>query len=294
MNKNKPRQRNREEWTERGIDLYEQVKDEQLHWDEWAQKEAVEIPRFPVSIKIDNNARLNFPYPTERWGFLSHVGRILGGLNWREKRVLQVGGSGAQAVKFALAGSYPVWLIDPSRETLRLAVKRARVYGVGNSICAIQAIAEEMPFPDNFFDIIFSAYVLHHTILEKSAPEIYRVLKPGGTLCFIEPFEGNSLFKLFRMILPYHGKEKRTSTYEYPFRWKDLRLLSNVFDRNDYLYFGVFMALTEYLVRLAGKPKGGYTLTKILQSVDYSITKRLKFSRRFCLRVGGKLSKKLG
>ena len=294
MEKDRCRQRDREEWARRGIDLHERVKDEQLHWDEWAQKELVEIPRFPIPVEIDEVAKLNFPYPTEKWGFLSHVGRILGGLNWREKRVLQLGGSGAQAVKFAIAGSYPVLLIDPSWETLKLADRRIRAYGVESSVFAIQAIAEEMPFPDNYFDIIFAAYVLHHTILEKSAPEIYRVLKPGGKLCFIEPFEGNNLFKLFRMILPYPGKEKRTSTYEYPFRDKDLRLLAKVFDGNDYLFFGVFMALTEYLVRLAGKPKFGYTLSKILQSIDYSITKRLPVFRRLCLRVGGKLSKKLG
>jgi len=293
VKKDRNRQRNREEWAQRGIASHERIKDEQRHWDEWARREAVKIPHFPIPLKIDEDAKRNFPYPTEKWGFLSYMGRILGGLNWHKKRVLQLGGSGAQAVKFAIAGSHPVLLIDPSLEMLKLAVKRAREYGVESSIFAIQAVAEELPFRDNFFDIIHAAYVLHHTILEKSAPEIYRVLKPGGTLCFLEPFEDNSFYKFFRMILPYSGKERRTSKYEYPLASKDLRLLANAFDEDDYLYFGVFMALTEYLARFVGKPKFGRTLTKMLQTIDYTITKRFKVSRRFCLRVGGKLSKKL-
>jgi SAM-dependent methyltransferase len=286
------RQRNRQEWDRRGVDLHERIEHEQLHYDEWAQRQAIEIPRFPLTVKIHENAKRTFPYPTEKWGFLPQVGRILEGLDWHEKRVLQLGGSGMNAVKFAIAGSFPVLLIDPSLETLKLALNRVEAYEVESSVCVIQAIAEEMPFPDNFFDIVFAGNVLHHTLLEKSAREIYRVLKPGGTLCFIEPFEGSSLFKFFRIILPYPGKEKRTSRYEYPLTWKDLRLLTNTFDGNDYLYFGVFMAITEYLVRLVGKPRSGYILIKMLQGIDYAIIKRFRFLRRFCLRVGGKLSKK--
>lgn len=292
MREDRCRQRNWEEWAQRGIDLNERVKHEQLHWDEWALRENVGIPRFPLPVKLDEDAKHNFPYPTEKWGYLSHVGRILGGLDWCEKRVLQLGGSGAHAVKFAIAGSYPVFLIDPSSEMLKLAEKRARAYGVENSIFAIQSIAEELPFPDNTFDIVFSAYVLHHTVLEKSAPEIYRVLKPSGKLCFIEPFEGNSLFKLLRIILPYPGKDKRTSKYEYPLTYKDLSRLANAFDGNDYLYFGVFWALIEYLARLVGKPTLGNILKGMLQSTDYLIMNRVRVLRRLCLRVGGKLSKK--
>ena len=43
------------------------------------------------------------------------------------------------------------------------------------------ANAEELPFPDNTFDIVSSMGVLHQTTsTQKAISEVYRVLKPGG------------------------------------------------------------------------------------------------------------------
>jgi len=47
---------------------------------------------------------------------------------------------------------------------------------------------ETLPYEDNTFDCVFSAHVMEHTYdLEKSLSEIYRVLKPGGTVLAITP-----------------------------------------------------------------------------------------------------------
>jgi ubiquinone/menaquinone biosynthesis C-methylase UbiE/uncharacterized protein YbaR (Trm112 family) len=40
---------------------------------------------------------------------------------------------------------------------------------------------EKLPFEDDFFDYVVGSAVLHHTIPEKALPEIYRVLKNGGS-----------------------------------------------------------------------------------------------------------------
>lgn len=46
---------------------------------------------------------------------------------------------------------------------------------------AMQADAENLPFPDDHFDIVYSNGVLHHTNdTERAIAEVYRVLKPGG------------------------------------------------------------------------------------------------------------------
>ncbi len=46
-----------------------------------------------------------------------------------------------------------------------------------------------MPFPDNSFDLVFLIEVLEHVHNPpKALSEIYRVLKPGGTLIFSVPF----------------------------------------------------------------------------------------------------------
>ena len=42
--------------------------------------------------------------------------------------------------------------------------------------------AHAIPFEDNFFDIIYSSYVLHFDDTELALKEMYRVLKPGGVV----------------------------------------------------------------------------------------------------------------
>lgn len=48
----------------------------------------------------------------------------------------------------------------------------------------VQGSVEELPFPDNSFDAIFSYSVVLCTDYRKSLKEFYRVLKPGGKLYF--------------------------------------------------------------------------------------------------------------
>lgn len=45
----------------------------------------------------------------------------------------------------------------------------------------IAADIESAPFPDNYFDTVFSCSVLHHiSSPSRALAEIYRILKPGG------------------------------------------------------------------------------------------------------------------
>jgi len=49
----------------------------------------------------------------------------------------------------------------------------------------INSHAEEMPFPDNYFDAVISVNALDHVDdFGQTAKEIYRVLRPGGTVHF--------------------------------------------------------------------------------------------------------------
>ncbi len=82
--------------------------------------------------------------------------------------------------------------IDPDAEALaRNEVIRHLV--VGN--------AEQMPFPDTFFDLVVSAWVLEH--LGRPAAvfrEIHRVLKPGGRFIFLTPNAWNYNVWLIRLV----------------------------------------------------------------------------------------------
>jgi SAM-dependent methyltransferase len=42
--------------------------------------------------------------------------------------------------------------------------------------------AENLPYPADYFDLVFMNWAFHHTDMDRSWPEIKRVLKPGGAL----------------------------------------------------------------------------------------------------------------
>lgn len=70
--------------------------------------------------------------------------------------------------------------IDPSPEVIAYANRRAPA----NTTFTVAA-AEQLPHPDNAFDIVLSSLAIHHIDADKRADalrEMYRVLRPGGWL----------------------------------------------------------------------------------------------------------------
>lgn len=98
---------------------------------------------------------------------------------WKGKRVLDVGcGPGWVSVQYALGGAN-VSAIDLTVAAVDIAKKHFAYRNLHADIR--QGNAEELPFADNTFDMVFSSGVLHHTPdTQKAFRETFRVLKPGG------------------------------------------------------------------------------------------------------------------
>jgi ubiquinone/menaquinone biosynthesis C-methylase UbiE len=57
--------------------------------------------------------------------------------------------------------------------------------GLGLAVDTVQTEAEELPFEDESFDLVFGHAVLHHIPdLDKAFAEFHRVLRPGGAIAF--------------------------------------------------------------------------------------------------------------
>lgn len=97
----------------------------------------------------------------------------------RGVRVLEVGcGVGTDLLQFARAGA-EVYAVDYSPRSVDLARRQLALYGLEGDIQA--GDAEELPFEDNSFDLVYSWGVIHHTPdTARAAREIVRVLRPGG------------------------------------------------------------------------------------------------------------------
>ncbi len=105
-------------------------------------------------------------------------------------KVLDIaGGTGDLSRKFSsLVGpSGEVVLADINASMLKVGRDRLLDKGVASNIRFVQADAEKLPFPDNYFDVVTIAFGLRNvTHKEDALRSMLRVLKPGGRLLVLE------------------------------------------------------------------------------------------------------------
>ncbi|WP_455199623.1 class I SAM-dependent methyltransferase, partial [Kaarinaea lacus] len=80
-----------------------------------------------------------------------------------------------------------VVLADINDSMLEVGRERLVDRGIVNNVRYVQANAEVLPFPDNYFDCITIAFGLRN-VTDKDAAlrSMHRVLKPGGRLLILE------------------------------------------------------------------------------------------------------------
>jgi ubiquinone/menaquinone biosynthesis C-methylase UbiE len=99
------------------------------------------------------------------------------------KKCLDVGcGGGRYCIAMSAMGAASVTGVDVGQDGIRDATRRAEQMGVTN-VHFRHASALELPFGNEEFDFVCCSGVLHHTrSISRGFQEIYRVLKPGGSL----------------------------------------------------------------------------------------------------------------
>ncbi|MGH2805795.1 MAG: class I SAM-dependent methyltransferase [Actinomycetota bacterium] len=99
------------------------------------------------------------------------------------KDVLELGCGAAQwSIALAGVGARPVGLDNSSGQ---LAHARRDVGAAGVSVPLVQSAAEQTPFSDASFDIVFCDYgAMHFADPYLTVPEAARLLRPGGLLAF--------------------------------------------------------------------------------------------------------------
>jgi demethylmenaquinone methyltransferase/2-methoxy-6-polyprenyl-1,4-benzoquinol methylase len=105
-------------------------------------------------------------------------------------KVLDIaGGTGDLAAKFSrlVGSSGKVVLADINDSMLTVGREKLTNKGIVGNIEYVQANAECLPFPDNYFDCITIAFGLRN-VTDKDAAlrSMNRVLKPGGRLLVLE------------------------------------------------------------------------------------------------------------
>lgn len=150
----------------------------------------------------------------------------------RGKRVLEVGcGMGGQARQMAEKAN-EFYAIDLAPKSIELTRKRFRIYGI-NTERIFQGDAENLPFKDASFDLVYSNGVIHHTPdTAKAAKDIFRVMKPDAEA----------------IIMVYHKNSV--------FWWWDIMIKNKV-------YYALVKIMPEYIIRIAARFKPSLLSLKV-------------------------------
>jgi SAM-dependent methyltransferase len=165
----------------------------------------------------------------EVWNWESPAGR----LRWERRvqmlgahlrpgmTILEVGcGTGSFTRELARSGAEVV-AIDVSPELLEIARANCSAPNVQYQIQNAYALS----YSQGVFDSVVGSSVLHHLEIEAAIRDVYRVLKPGGTIYFTEPNMLNPQIAIQKNI-PWIKRKLGDSPDETAFfRWPLRRLL---------------------------------------------------------------------
>ena len=122
-------------------------------------------------------------------------------------------------------GRVPVVASDFCHEMMVIGQKKVRRAGAARFVRFIEADAQLLPFPDDYFQIVCVAFGLRNvTNTERGLREMVRVTRPGGKVAILEfSMPRNRLFRsvystYFRHVLPLIGQtlaRNKSGAYNY-------------------------------------------------------------------------------
>lgn len=242
----------------------DRLRHEQQFHDQQAAERRRWFAKHPEQLLVDDEAYLNH----ESWirPAFTQLGCVQG------KTVLDYGcGHGMASVLLARRGA-SVAAFDLSPWYLAEAAERARANDVGGRVHFVHAAAEALPFANHAFDCVWGNAILHHLDLERALPELRRVLKPGGTAVFCEPWGGNPVLEWARRWLPYPGKAR--SLDERPLRPRQLERIR--------CHFPSLRVQGYQLAAMVGRLWPGAPLLADLDRLDAAFLKRWPGLGRYC------------
>lgn len=106
-------------------------------------------------------------------------------------------GFGEASIYFASQGAN-VTATDLSSGMVALVEQVAKLHGI--KLRTVVCAADQLPFEDQEFDMVYAANVLHHVDMEPTLREIKRVLKPDGLFVAWDPVKYNPAINVYRAL----------------------------------------------------------------------------------------------
>jgi len=95
----------------------------------------------------------------------------------------------AKSIKRGEVVGIDKWIPLGGGTSFKNALRNAEIEGVSDRVRFKEGDARNIPFPDNYFDIVVSSFAIHiiRKGREDALKEMIRVLKPGGKFAIVEP-----------------------------------------------------------------------------------------------------------
>lgn len=180
----------------------------------------------PVDKSADRVRRM-FGEIAGRYDLLNHLLSLNVDRWWRRRTVQSVPprgdgpildlctGTGDLALAYyeATAGRVPIVAADFCHPMLKQGMEKGRRRGTNGQMMFIEADAQQLPLPDDRFQIVCVAFGLRNvTDTDRGLSEMVRVCRPGGSVAVLEfsqptwPVLGPMYGWYFRQVLPRVGQ----------------------------------------------------------------------------------------
>ncbi len=128
--------------------------------------------------------------------------------------------------------------------------------------------ANELIFEDESFDVVYGGAILHHLDIEKTMNHVYRVLKPGGFILFLEPMNINPIYKIYRKMNP-----KERTPDEHALVGTDFKIIKKkfTFSHEFFDFMSVFFGFIS--LKIFGDKKYGNIINRFGFALDVVISK---------------------
>ena len=173
--------------------------------------------------------------------------------------VLELGAGTGRLTKTLLDSGAKVVASDISPASLEIIKKRYSDYQ--NSLIIQVADMEQLPFKNNYFDIVTSAGALSYGGQIDVMNEINRVLKPGGLFICVDSLNNNIIYKLNRWIAYKRGKRSLSTLINMP----SIKLINEYkkkFEEININFFGSIIWLYPSLKFFLGKNNASNIIEK--------------------------------
>jgi ubiquinone/menaquinone biosynthesis C-methylase UbiE len=170
----------------------------------------------------------------------------------RTTRVLDLGCGQGDLTLVLLARGAAVTGLDLSARMVDVARRRVELHANGRDARFVAGPVERTGLPSGSFDVIVGRWILHHVDLRPAAPELARLLAPGGRAVFLENSGANAWLNFARdRIVGRFGVPRIGTRDERPLVADDWRVLEHNFSsvRGEFPLVDIFTLLDRQVFR---------------------------------------------